>query len=46
MTAAAVQVTRFFSDGATVLYSAVGKNHVEVVTLLLQHGADVNAKIK
>ena len=28
----------------TVLQHAEAKNHVEVAKLLLQHGADVNAK--
>jgi ankyrin repeat protein len=44
--AAAVQVTRFYSDGGTALYSAVNKNHLEMVKLLLQRGADVNAAYK
>ena len=30
--------------GGTALYAAAAMNHVEVVKLLLQRGADVNAK--
>ncbi len=43
--AAAVQVTHFYSDGTTALHAAALKNHLEMAKLLLQHGADVNAKI-
>ena len=46
MTAAAVQVTRFYSDGTKVLHEAAEKNHLEMVKLLLQRGADVNAAYK
>lgn len=31
---------------ATALHEAVDHNHVEMAALLLQHGADVNAKNK
>ncbi len=31
-------------DGRTPLHQAALKNHVEMVKLLLEHGADVNTK--
>ncbi len=31
-------------NGRTALYAAADNNHVEVAKLLLEHGADVNAK--
>ena len=37
-------MTRLRRSGGTALHQAVGKKHVEMVKLLLQHGADVNAK--
>ena len=37
-------VMHFYSDGETALLMAAGKKHMEMVKLLLQHGADVNAK--
>jgi hypothetical protein len=36
----------FYSDGETAILVAVGKKHVEMLKLLLQHGADVNAVYK
>jgi ankyrin repeat protein len=33
-------------DGRTALHLAAGQNHVEVTKVLLQNGADVNAKDK
>jgi len=44
--AAAVQVTRFCSDSGTALHEAAAKNQMELVKLLLQHGADMNVKTK
>ena len=38
-------VTRLRRNSGTALNLAVGENHVEIAKLLLQHGADVNAKI-
>ena len=39
-----LDVTRPRSNGWTALQKAAGRGHVAVVQLLLQHGADVNAK--
>ncbi len=44
--AAAVQVTRFCSDSGTALHEAAAKNQMELVKVLLQHGADMNVKTK
>ena len=44
------RVMHFYSDGetgigdVTALFMAAAKNHVDVAKVLLQHGADVNAK--
>ncbi len=38
------QVTRLRRFGMTALHFAAVENHMEMVKLLLQHGADVNAK--
>ena len=39
-----VLLTRTGSNGWTALHKAAGRGHVDVVRLLLEHGADVNAK--
>ena len=40
------RVTRLCRNGGTALLMAAAKNHVDVAKVLLQHGADVNEKIK
>jgi len=37
-------MTRLRRFGSTALHIAANQNHVEVAKLLLQHGANVNAK--
>jgi hypothetical protein len=39
-------VTRLRRDGRTALHLAAGQNRVEVAKVLLENGADVNAKDK
>jgi ankyrin repeat protein len=37
-------MTRLHRDGRTSLHLAAPKNHLEMVKLLLEHGADVDTK--